>query len=128
VVFVTLISHAGYFRQNRCLGAQSEHEDAWKPEEWWSLRHRCRHRDQKREFGSGRDCHHHCPSVTPSLSCCSTDLDENAGMIGRSRIGYGGDNYRLKQEIVLGVGGVRVLQALDSPSPRIISAEDILRS
>ena len=35
VVCVTLISRAGYFRQEiDALGCQSEHEDSWNPEEW----------------------------------------------------------------------------------------------
>ena len=118
VVFVTLLSRAGYFRQKiDADGRQLDQPDWWEPERWcaplnamvaveieqkpvwlrpWLYIHTCPHGHQ-----------------IPIL-LLDTQLDQN-GEQDRTLTNYlsGGDEaYRLKQEISLGVGGIRVLRAL----------------
>jgi starch phosphorylase len=117
-VFVTLASRSGYLRQEiDAEGRQVEHPDPWNPADWavpldamvavgiegrqvwvraWLYRLIC-------PIG------HEIPVVL-----LDTDLDQNEardrGITDRL---YGGDAvYRLKQEIVLGIGGWRMLHAL----------------
>ena len=118
VVFVTLISRGGYLRQEiDPEGRQLDRPDPWNPTEFAS------------PLGAavaivieGRDVW-----VRPWLHVLEggtryrtpvilldTDLEDNApddrGITDRL---YGGDEiHRLKQEIVLGIGGVRALRAL----------------
>jgi starch phosphorylase len=118
VVFVTLLSRAGYFRQEiDAEGRQTEQPDWWDPARWcaaltviaaveieekpvwvrpWLYVHTCPH---------GRR--------TPIL-LLDTDLDQNADSDrSLTHYLYGGDEtYRLKQEIILGIGGMRILRAL----------------
>ncbi|MBI1220944.1 MAG: alpha-glucan family phosphorylase [Rhodobacteraceae bacterium] len=118
VVFVTLLSRAGYFRQVIAAdGQQTEQPDWWEPESWckpldamvaveierkpvwirpWLYIHTCPHGHQ-----------------IPIL-LLDTDLDQN-GAEERKLTNYlygGDDTYRLKQEIILGIGGIRILRAL----------------
>ncbi len=118
VVFVTLVSRAGYFRQEiDAAGNQVERDDPWDPTAWakplpamvaveiegrevwvraWMYVHAAPH---------GKD--------VPVLFL-DTDFAENDPRdrdITHHLYGDG-EAYRLKQEIVLGVGGVRMLQAL----------------
>ncbi len=118
VVFVTLVSRAGHFRQSiDTHGRQLEEPDWWRPAEWctpldamiavpiegrpvwirpWLYVHTCPHG-------------HRVPNLL-----LDTDLDQNAAADREiTHYLYGGDEaYRLKQEIVLGVGGIRLLRAL----------------
>lgn len=118
VVFVTLVSRAGYFKQQFDSHAwQVEQPDWWSPEQWcipldamvavhierravwirpWLYIHTCPHGHQ-----------------IPIL-LLDTDLDQNGGEDRTlTHHLYGGDeSYRLKQEIVLGIGGIRLLRAL----------------
>lgn len=118
VVGVTLASRAGYFRQEITEGGrQVEHASPWEPGEHaqalpakiavsidgrdvWIMA--WLHRLQGE--GDGRI----------SVLLLDTDLPENSEDDRRiTHFLYGGDaEYRLKQEIVLGVGGVRLLGAL----------------
>lgn len=119
VVAVSLVSSKGYFRQEiDAQGSQVEHPSPWQPQEhtraldakiaveiearpvwiaaWLYL--------MESPVSGGR---------VPVL-LLDTDLPENAAD-DRSITHelYGGDElYRLKQEIVLGIGGVRMLHAL----------------
>jgi starch phosphorylase len=117
-VFVTLVSRAGYFRQRiDGEGRQVEEPDPWQPAEWctpldamvsvtieetpvwirpWLYLHTCPHGHQ-----------------IPIL-LLDTDLAQNAATDRElTHYLYGGDEaYRLKQEIVLGIGGIRLLRAL----------------
>ncbi|HYD63818.1 MAG TPA: alpha-glucan family phosphorylase [Noviherbaspirillum sp.] len=118
MVGITLVSRAGYFRQEiDSEGRQVEHDAWWNPAD-------------------------HAASLPAKVAVCicertvwiagwlhvirsqigagvpvlllDTDLPENAEEDRRitDRL-YGGDaEYRLKQEVVLGVGGVRMLHAL----------------
>jgi starch phosphorylase len=118
VVFVTLVSRAGYFRQEiDAAGRQVERPDPWDPAAWteplgamvsveiegrqvwirpWLYLCRCLY------------------GTTVPILFLDTDLDQNdpADRAITAAL-YGGDeSYRLKQEIVLGIGGVRLLQAI----------------
>jgi starch phosphorylase len=118
VVFVTLLSRAGYFRQEIDeAGRQVEKPDWWEVERWctplnamvaieietkpvwirpWLYIHTCPHGHQ-----------------IPIL-LLDTQLEQNAeNDRSLTHYLYGGDDvYRLKQEIILGIGGIRILQAL----------------
>ena len=118
VVFVTLLTRAGYFRQEiDAEGRQTEQPDWWEPERWctpldvmaaveiegkpvwvrpWLYVHTCPHG-------------HRIP-----ILLLDSDLAENAGDDrALTHFLYGGDEtYRLKQEIILGLGGMRILRAL----------------
>lgn len=119
VVFVTLASRAGYFRQEiDADGRQIEHPDWWDPAQWcepldamvalrlagrpvwirpWLYVHRAPHGER-----------------SPVL-LLDTDLEQNSDEDRTlTHQLYGGDDsYRLKQELVLGLGGIRLLQALE---------------
>lgn len=118
IVFVSLVSRAGYFRQEiDAEGRQVELPDWWEVERWctplnamiaveiegrpvWIRPWLC--------LGTGSDGHQ-----VPIL-LLDTDLDQNnADDRTLTHYLYGGDDaYRLKQEVILGIGGVRLLQAL----------------
>jgi starch phosphorylase len=117
IVFVTLVSRAGYVRQEIEQGRQRTGPNPWRPEDWteplaamiavvienrevwirpWFFRLTC-------PLG-------HCVPVL----LLDTDLEQNSPEDRRiTHHLYGGDDvYRLKQEIVLGLGGMLTLQAL----------------
>ncbi|HZT18706.1 MAG TPA: alpha-glucan family phosphorylase, partial [Dongiaceae bacterium] len=118
IAFVTLISRQGYLRQEISpQGDQIEHADPWRPEDFATpLRAKVAVLIEGREVWV-RPWLHVLTSATghavPVL-LLDTDLHENGEDDRRitDRL-YGGDQtYRLKQEIVLGIGGLRILQAL----------------
>jgi starch phosphorylase len=118
VVFVTLISRAGYFRQHIDVdGRQTEQPDWWEPERWctplsamvgveieerpvwirpWLYVHTCPHG-------------HQIPILLLDSDLSHNSEDDRA----LTHYLYGGDEtYRLKQEIILGIGGIQILRAL----------------
>lgn len=118
MVFVTLASRQGYLRQEiDTNGAQVDHPDPWAPEEFAAALPA-----MAAVAIEGRTVW-----IRPwlyVLSCptghgipvilLDTDLEQNEGrdreITGRL---YGGESdYRLRQEIVLGIGGERLLRAL----------------
>ena len=118
LVAVTLVSREGYFRQQiDAEGNQLESPDPWQPE------HRAAMLDAKIALTiEGRTVwvggwlyvlKGHMNGRQPVI-LLDTDLADNCEedrAITRNL--YGGDNrYRLNQEIVLGIGGTRMLQAL----------------
>ena len=118
MVAVSLVSRAGYFNQQiDAQGRQVEQPDFWEPEHW------ARALDAK--IAVPIDGHTvwisawlyvvegHMGGRQPVL-LLDTDLNENHPDDRKiTHYLYGGDDaYRLKQEIVLGIGGVRLLQAL----------------
>jgi starch phosphorylase len=118
VVFVTLVSRAGYLRQEIGPdGQQRDHPDPWDPAEWAtpldaivavSIEGRP---VWVRPWLHTLDCPvgHQAPVI---LLDTAIDQNEPADRQITDRL-YGGDEAdRLKQEIVLGIGGVRVLHAL----------------
>ena len=119
VVFVALISRAGYFRQSiDDEGRQQEQPDWWTPQEWCEPldamvavtieRRRVWVRPWLYVHASPQSGH-----AAPVL-LLDTDLDQNSDEDRQlTHHLYGGDAaYRLKQEAVLGLGGVRLLHAL----------------
>lgn len=118
MVAVTLVSRSGYFRQEiDTNGRQIEHPDHWEPSRWATpLEAKVVVTIEGRSVWvsgwlyilegqlNGRQ----------PIVLLDTDLDENREddrQITHNL--YGGDEaYRLKQEVVLGMGGIRMLQAL----------------
>lgn len=114
----TLLHRKGYFRQHLdAAGQQTEDVQLWNPEEFCaeetarvavSVEERTVVVRAWRYDLVGRTGH-----VIP-IYLLDTDLEENSGWDrGLTDHLYGGDtNYRLQQEIVLGMGGVRMASAL----------------
>ncbi len=117
-VTVTLISRQGYFRQAiDADGRQLEQPDPWDPSGCATLLGaKIAVPLESRQVWVSAWCYvleGHMGGRQPVI-LLDTDLAENAPT-DRDITGwlYGGDNtYRLKQEIVLGIGGVRMLRAL----------------
>ena len=120
LVAVTLVSRQGHFRQEIVDGRQVEHPDPWEPAQW------ARRLPTKVSVPIGD---HHVwiggwlylveglAKGRQPVILLDTDLPEN-GDEDRliTAFLYGGDQaYRLKQEIVLGIGGVRMLEANGFP-------------
>ncbi len=117
-VFVTLMSRAGYFRQEITPeGEQREHPDEWDPAGFA--------RPLPAMVGvdiEGRTVwvqpwlyvHAHPKGQDIPVLLLDTDLDQNAEQDRKlTHFLYGGDEvYRLKQEVILGIGGLRALDAL----------------
>ena len=118
LVAVTLVSRAGYFRQEiDPQGKQIEHPDMWDPSRWAT-----RLKAGVAISIEGRDVwvsgwlyilQGHMNGRVPVI-LLDTDLPLNGNEDREiTHHLYGGDlAYRLKQEIVLGVGGALILQAL----------------
>jgi starch phosphorylase len=118
VAAFTLVHRKGYFQQRLDgAGMQSEDVQPWKPEEFCveeparvtvSVEGRVVTVRAWRYDLEGRFGH-----VVP-IYLLDTDLENNSGWDqGLTDHLYGGDtNYRLQQEIVLGMGGVRMANAL----------------
>jgi glycogen phosphorylase len=114
----TLIHRKGYFQQHLDrTGVQSEEVQPWNPSDFCSeesarvtvaIEGRTVKLRAWRYDMEGRLGH-----VVP-IYLLDTDLEENSGWDrGLTDHLYGGDtNYRLQQEIVLGMGGVRMARAL----------------
>lgn len=118
VVFVTLASRSGYIKQEiDWQGRQVDSPDPWDPSAWTvPLEAMVAVSIEGREVWLRPWLHSFvCPlgRRVPVL-LLDTDLEENSPEHRRITDSlYGGDAaYRLRQEIVLGVGGVRVLRAL----------------
>ncbi len=118
MVAVSLVSRAGYFRQVIGKeGRQEEQPDFWNPADHATpLGAKIAVTIEGRTVWVGAWLYvleGHMGGRQPVL-LLDTDLNENGG--GDREIThalYGGDlAYRLKQEIVLGIGGMRMLQAL----------------
>lgn len=118
LVAVSLVSRAGYFRQEiDAQGRQVEQLISWDPGRWaHPLDAKIAVPIEGRMVWIGAWLYvfeSHMGGRQPVL-LLDTDLDENRGDDREiTHYLYGGDNvYRLKQEIILGIGGVRLLQAL----------------
>jgi len=119
LVAVTLVSRGGYFRQALdAQGHQTEHAATWDPAAW------ARPLDAKVAIQIENRAvwitawlyvvESHLGGRAPVI-LLDCDLPENHPQdrdITRSLYG-GNEEYRLKQEMVLGMGGVRLLHALD---------------
>lgn len=118
IVMVTLISRAGYLRQVIDeKGLQKEYPDPWEPAEWaHPLGAKIAVTIEGREVWV-RPWLYTLEGVSGyqvPILLLDTDLDENSTKHREiSNYLYGGDlGYRLKQEVVLGIGGVRILRTL----------------
>ena len=119
VVAVTLITHKGYFNQEiDSNGWQKEKAVIWDPAKYMTLLS-----EKVKVQIEGRDVYIQAWMylvISPTggkvpIIFLDTDLPENAPQDrGLTDYLYGGDSdYRIKQEVVLGMGGVRMLQALE---------------
>lgn len=118
LVAVSLVSRAGYFRQEiDAQGRQHEQPDPWDPARWARpLRAKVAVPIEGRVVWVSAWLYVLASQLggREPVLLLDTDLPENAPEDREitHRL-YGGDDaYRLKQEIVLGVGGVRLLHAL----------------
>jgi starch phosphorylase len=118
LVAFTLVHRKGYFEQHLdATGAQSEDIQPWNPADFCT-------EEKARVTVSVEDrvvtvrCWRYdligCSGHVVPIYLLDTDLDGNSGWDrGLTDHLYGGDtNYRLQQEIVLGMGGVRMAHAL----------------
>jgi len=118
-VAVSLVSRRGYFRQMiDANGRQTEQPDSWQPQErcHCSLQAKITVPIEGRQVWVGGWLYvleGHMGGRQPVI-LLDTDLDENVAADREiTHYLYGGDaEYHLKQEIVLGIGGVRMLHAL----------------
>jgi len=117
-VAVSLVSRAGYFRQEiDAAGRQIEHPAQWDPGKWAApLEAKIVVNIESREVWVGGWIYllkSHMGGVEPVI-LLDTDFSENNAEDRQiTHYLYGDDEtYRLKQEIVLGMGGVRMLYAL----------------
>jgi len=118
LVAVTLVSRRGYFQQELdAQGRQTEHPQEWDPSKFMKLL------DQKvtvhiqgREVNVGAWLYRLQSLSGREVPVIFLDTDVDGNGPGDREITYylyGGDQrYRLKQEMVLGIGGVRMLRAL----------------
>ncbi|WP_410509542.1 alpha-glucan family phosphorylase [Methanosarcina hadiensis] len=118
LVAVTLISNKGYFRQKLdTFGTQTELTEEWDPSNLMTrLQQEVSVKIQDREV-KVHAWHYDCESLTGGcipIIFLDTSVEGNSAEDRRiTDYLYGGDQaYRLKQEIVLGIGGVRMLEAL----------------
>jgi starch phosphorylase len=118
MVAVSLVCHAGYFRQEiDAQGRQTEHAETWDIRHWTQpLDAKIAVQIDGRTVWIGAWLYAvegHLGGRQPVL-LLDTDLDENSSDDREiTHYLYGGDSvYRLKQEIVLGLGGVRLLHAV----------------
>jgi glycogen phosphorylase len=119
MVAVTLLTKKGYFIQELdASGRQTEHPYSWNPEKHMTLL------PTKASVSiEGRDVivqawQYNVKSLTGGyvpIFFLDTDIEGNTPEDREiTHVLYGGDiAYRLKQEIVLGIGGVRILHELD---------------
>jgi starch phosphorylase len=119
LVAVTLVSRKGYFTQEiENSGWQREKPVIWDPAKYMQLMP-----EKVKVQIEGRDVYIQAwlyLVISPTggkvpIFFLDTDLPENTPEDrGITDYLYGGDsNYRIKQEVVLGMGGVRVLQAME---------------
>lgn len=118
MVTVSLASRMGYFRQRIDeAGRQHEEPDPWDPAQWATpLQAKVVVPIEGRDVWVGGWLYileGHMGGRQPVI-LLDTDQDENRSEDRElTHILYGGDTtYRLKQEMVLGIGGVRLLHAL----------------
>jgi starch phosphorylase len=118
MVFVTLLSRRGYLRQEiDAEGRQIEHEDPWNPADFATpLRAKVALLIEGHEVWVRPWLHVMSSPIGSRIPVLllDTDLHENNPEDRRitDRLYGAGSEYRLKQEAILGIGGLRILQAL----------------
>ena len=119
MVALTLVSHYGYFRQEiNADGQQIEHPHNWEPAQWAEpLTARVALTIEGRTVWVGGWLYvleGHMNGRQPVILLDTDFGDNHPDDRAISYHLYGGDEaYRFKQELVLGVGGMRLLRALD---------------
>ena len=119
MVALTLVSHYGYFRQEiNADGRQIEHPHNWDPAQWAEpLTARVALTIEGRTVWVGGWLYvleGHMNGRQPVILLDTDFGDNHPDDRAISYHLYGGDEaYRFKQELVLGVGGMRLLRALD---------------
>jgi len=119
LVAVTLVSRKGYLKQKITEeGEQLEYPDEWDPSEYMTLLPPTVEVSIENREVKIKAWLYEYQSVTGGVvPILFLDTDVEGNMPEDRRITdvlYGGDErYRLKQEIVLGIGGVRMLEALN---------------
>jgi starch phosphorylase len=118
LIGVTLVSKKGFFRQEITEdGRQIEYPQEWDPSEFMTLLPatvKVKIGKEEVEIGAWLYDYESLTGGVVPILFLDTDLEENS--LENRQIThylYGGDErYRLKQEIVLGIGGVRMLEKL----------------
>ena len=119
VVGVSLLSRKGHFRQELSGdGWQIEHPEVWDPSEYMTklpfvVEVRIENRDVK--VGAWLYTIHSITGGEINVILLDTDREGNSSEDRKiTSYLYGGDErYRLKQEMVLGIGGVKFLDEID---------------
>jgi starch phosphorylase len=118
LVGVTLLSSKGYFKQELTAdGRQIEHEDPWNPSKKLKLLPaEVKVQIQSRDVSIRAWLYNVISQTGGVVPVYFLDTNLNGNNAEDREITsflYGGDErYRLKQEIVLGIGGVRILEKL----------------
>ncbi len=119
MIAVTLVSRKGYLRQKLSeSGEQLESADEWDPKGTLDLAPKTIELNiEKRSVKVQAWIYEHKSPIGGMVPILFLDTDVQGNAAADRRITdslYGGDeSYRLKQELVLGVGGTRMLEALD---------------
>lgn len=115
---VTLISRKGYFKQElSSQGRQTEHYHQWNPEEFMQLLPQeieVRIEERAVKIKAWLYIVQSTTGGRVAVFFLDTDVDGNSDEDRQiTDYLYGGDErYRLKQEVILGIGGARMLEAL----------------
>lgn len=118
IVAVTLVSRKGHFRQEIAAdGTQIEHADPWNPADWAEplpAKVSVSIAGRAVWIGAWLYVQEGLTGGRQPVILLDTDYPENSDEDRQITDHlYGGDQaYRLKQEIVLGIGGARMLEAL----------------
>jgi starch phosphorylase len=116
LVAVTLVSSKGYLKQEVQNGKQIEHPDNWTPSDMMNelpLQVEVRIQNRPVRVKAWLYDYQSPSGGLVSVLFLDTDIEGNAPQDREiTSYLYGGDTeYRLKQEIVLGIGGVKMLKA-----------------
>jgi starch phosphorylase len=118
LVAVTLVSKKGYLKQKLTLdGWQLEYPDEWEPSDFMKLLPQMvsvKISGRNVKIGAWIYEQESLTGGTIPVLFLTTDVEGNSQEDRQlTDFLYGGDDsYRLKQEIVLGIGGVRILEAI----------------
>ncbi|WP_292466788.1 alpha-glucan family phosphorylase [Methanolobus sp.] len=118
LIAVTLLNKKGYFMQRLdSEGRQTEHHQDWSPEDYMELLpYEVTVKIQKRDVKVKAWLYEHRSLTEEKIPVLFLDTDLEGNFSDDRQIThslYGGDRrYRLKQEMVLGIGGVRMLNSL----------------
>jgi starch phosphorylase len=116
LVGVTLVSKKGYLKQEIKDGKQVDHPDDWQPSQFMTempVQVELSIQNRKVKVRAWLNDYQSPTGGLVSILFLDTDVDGNAPEDREiTSFLYGGDErYRLEQEIVLGIGGVKMLQA-----------------